>query len=144
MLDALTARLNTSGRYAALGDGKIKQGIEIFINNLKSIQYTADVFPPTEHAKAVDIVHEMLEFMHDIHTLAGTFMKGQEEKYTDGVIRALTAYTVIGARSVSAFLQLFADIGTSLSDPAQYDNVPADAAEIKTIMPQIGQIIASV
>ena len=144
MLDALTAKLNTSGRYASLQGGKIKQGIEMFINNLKSIQYNADVFAPAEHAKVVNIVHEMAEFMHDIHELAGTFMEGQEEKYTDGVIRALTSYTVSGAKSVSAFLQLFTDIGTSLRDPAQYANVPDDAKEIKTIMPEIGRIIASV
>lgn len=144
MLDALTAKLNESGRYASLQEGRIKAGIEIFINTLKNIQYNADVFNPTEHAKVVAIVHSMAEFMHDIHALAGTFMQGNEEQYTDGVIRALMAYTVSGARSVSAFLQLFADIGTSLSDPAQYANVPDDAKEIKTIMPEIGQIIASV
>ena len=144
MLGRLKTKLDQNNTYNTILDGGIKAVIEKYIAALSGINYNTETLTPEHHRIVLDTVHSMAEFMHDIHELAGTFMKGQKEKYTDGVIRALMAYTVSGARSVSAFLQLFTDIGTSLSDPAQYANVPDDAKEIKTIMPEIGQIIASV
>jgi len=144
MLGRLKTKLDQNTTYNTILGGGIKVGIEKYIAALSGINYNTETLTPEHHKIVLDTVHSMLEFMSDIHELASTFMKGQEEKYTAGVIRALRTYITNGAGRVSAFLQLFTDIGTSLRDPAQYANVPDDAKEIKTIMPEIGRIIASV
>ena len=144
MLGRLKTKLDQNNTYNTILDGGIKAGIEKYIAALSGIDYNTGTLTPEHHTIVIDTVHSMLEFMSDIHELASTFMKGNEEKYTAGVSNALSRYYKTNSKSVSAFLQLFTDIGTSLSDPAQYANVPANAAEIKTIMPEIGRIIASV
>jgi hypothetical protein len=144
MLAELTTLLNTGDKYKDVLDGNVKKGIEDFVARLSGLDYNKLTVSTDVKATALAIVHEMLAFMYTIQNLAPTFMEGAQERYTRGVIDALTRYIVNDSDKVADFLQLFREIGRNLSIPEHYSNVPDAAKEVKTIMPQIGRIIASV